>query len=549
VRRAALLIFFPSLVLAGTLAYDFVFDDALVILNDPLVTGAADVRAALTQRVQVMDVALGYYRPVISVLYRLDWLLWGDNPAGYRLTNLLWHLLATLLLYRIAVRTTGRTVVAWLAAMVFAVLPAHTESIGWTQGRVDIVPTALGLLAQLAWLQSTERTASRAWGWAVLSGLAWLAALLAKEVAAVLPLAWTMWEISAIAALPGPERRPRVAALIPGICALVGAGLTYAVLRAVAVGGLAAFPMRLSPLDVRALAMLLVLAEYFRVLALPGLALNFYLPLRVAATPVTLAIALSTLVLLCGGLCLAWRRARSVFPWIAWVPITLLPALAFVFYAPAPERGFYVAERFLYLPSVGWCVLLGFLGARLWESARSAAMARYVGIGLAGLLFACAGSTLLRLQPWADPAGFYLAMRAQPGLPRAMQVFVHNDLGRVYLERGWLATAQEEFLGALRLKPDYGLAHNNMGVALIREGKPGEARPWLETAIRLDPYHSEAYGNLGAAHEAAGDPLAARRAYEAGLRVAPGSAWLAEGLARVNAAIRQPPAPPAGAAP
>ena len=165
---------------------------------------------------------------------------------------------------------------------------------------------------------------------------------------------------------------------------------------------------------------------------------------------------------------------------------------------------------------------------------------------LGALLLGYAGLTLIRLQPWADPADFYLAMRAQPALPREMRIFVHNDLGRVYLERGEFPAARVEFLHALELKPDYALAHNNMGVLLIREGKPIEARRWLETAIRLDPTRSDAYGNLGAAYEAAGDLPAARRAYEAGLRVAPTSAWLAQGLARVNAGIVESPISQAG---
>jgi tetratricopeptide (TPR) repeat protein len=542
-RRAVLLLLVPSLVLVGTLAYDFVFDDSLVILQDPALTGASDLRDLFSQRVRVMDVTLGYYRPVIGLVYRLDWLLWGDNPAGYRLTNLLWHLVATVLVYRIALRTGNGIVAAWLAAMIFGILPAHTESIGWIQGRVDIVPTVLGLLAHLAWLRGRQRRGSRAWGCAALCGLALLGALLAKEVAAALPFAWGVWEASALAGLARAERRRRATALVPGTCAVLAAVLTYAVLRGLAVGAVVAFPMQTSPVGLRALAVLIMLAEYVRGLALPGPTLHFYRPLRVAVTPAMLTLAVATLVLLGGGLMVAWRRARPLFPWIAWLPVTLLPALLFVLYAPAAESGFYTAERFLYLPSVGWCVLVGCAGAWLWESAHTAARRRVAGIGLLVVLLGCTALTLVRLQPWADPEDFYLAMRAQPGLPREMRVFIHNDLGRVYLERGLSAAAQEEFLRALRLKPDYGLAHNNMGVALIRDGKPREARAWLEAAIRLDPTHSEAYGNLGVVHEATGDRMAARRAYEAGLRVAPGSAWLVQKLARVNAAIQPPPAP------
>ncbi len=537
-RRTLILLLFPSLVLVGTLRYDFVFDDTLVILKDPMVIGTSSLRGVFNQQVQVIDVVLPYYRPVISLLYRLDWILWGENPAGYRLTNLLWHLLATFLVYRVALLTTGRSLAAWAAAMLFGVLPAHTEAIGWIQGRVDIVPTALGLLAHLSWLRAKERgRGTPAWCWAALSGGAFLAALLSKEVAATLPLAWAIWEVCALVELAPIDRRALVRSLVPGACAITLAALTYAVLRSQTLGALVTYPISLSPPGVRALAMVVMLAKYGWTLLLPGPTLDFYRPLFIAPTLSAMAVSLATLLVLSGGMIVAWYRVRPLFPWIAWIPITLAPTLLFALYAPASERGFYTAERFLYLPSVGWCVLLGFVVASVYESARSLATSRSVGIALAGLLVGYAGLTLTRLQPWADPIDFYLAMRAQPDLPREMQVFVHNDLGRVYLERGEFPVARAEFLGALALKPDYALAHNNVGVMLIREGKPGEAKRWLEAAIRLDPTHGDTYGNLGAAYEATGNLVAAQRAYEAGLRVAPTSAWLAKGLARVNAQI------------
>jgi protein O-mannosyl-transferase len=547
-RRTLILFLFPSLVLVGTLRYDFVFDDTLVILKDPMVIGTAGLRSIFNQQVQVIDVTLGYYRPVISLLYWLDWSLWGENPAGYHLTNLLWHLVATLLVYRIALHTTGRILGAWAAAMIFAALPAHTEAIGWIQGRVDLVPTALGLLAYLCWFRAKNVRGLPAWSWGALSGGAYLAALLAKELALALLLAWAVWEISTLADLSPNERRDYVRSLVPCVCPFVLAVSAYGFLRSQAVHTLVSFPIRLFPPGVRLAGLLSILAEYGRVLLMPDLTLNFFRPLTVAPSPFTLAISLAVVLTFVGGLIVAWRRDKTLFHWIAWIPITLSPAMLFAFYGPASERGFYTAERFLYLPSVGWCILLGALVASACDAMHRPEASRFARIVLGGLLVGYAGLTLVRLQPWADPVDFYLAMQAQPNLPREMQIFVHNDLGRVYLERGEFQTAGDEFSRALRLKPDYALAHNNMGVLLIREGKPVDARHWLETATRLDPTLSDAYGNLGAAYEATGDLLAARQTYERGLQISPGSVFLERGLARVSAAAASPRVPQ-GAAP
>lgn len=533
-RRLLLLILFPALVFAETLRFDFVFDDNIVILGDPLVAKQFSPKGIFGSEVRVADVALGYYRPLITLLYRMDRAQWGLNPAGYHLTNLIWHLLATFLVYRLVVRTTGRLVAAWAGAMLFAVLPAHTEAIGWIQGRVDLVSTVLVLLALLALIRAREANGCAGWPWGALAGVTFLAALLAKESAAVLPLAWATWEVTAFGAKPW---RQRLAVLACRFVPLALAGIAYWLLRRWAVGdSLSYFSMSPFPVALRALAALSVLAEYGRILLFPDLTLNFFRTLTVTATPTTLAIGLAVVVVMGGSLFAAWRWARPMFPWAAWVPIMLMPSLLFILEARSPEVGFFTAERFLYLPSVGWCILLGSMVAGAMEGYKRAAWSCWGLVILGGLILGYAGLTLIRLLPWADAADLYVAMQAQTNVPPAVRVLVHNNLGEVYLQRGELSAARGEFQAALRLRPDYTFSYNNLGVLAIREGNPAEAHRWLETAIRLDPRYGEAYGNLGAAYEAMGDLPAARRNYEEGLRVTPGSAFLARGLARVNAA-------------
>jgi hypothetical protein len=531
-RRALVLILFPALVLSGTLGFDFVFDDTLVILEDPLVTGPFDAGEIFGSQVRVGDVPLGYFRPLITLLYRLDFRLWGSNPAGYHLTNLLWHLSATVLLYQVAIRTVGAVAAAWAAAMVFAVLPAHTEAIGWVQGRTEVVSTALVLFTLLALVQShgTDGGAAPAW-WAVLAGCGFLAALLAKESAMALPLIWAVWEVSEIRRGSWRKRLPGLACRF-GVL-LLGA-LGYLILRRHAVGAVVGLPLSLSPLGPRVLGLLAVLAEYGRTLLIPGLTLNLFQALPDSPLPWVLLLCLAMAGVLAGGFLAVSGWGRPALPWAAWTPTMLLPALIFVWYAPAPERGFYAAERLLYLPSVGWCVLLGGLLAALRSGRREADASGWGLVTMGGLLVGYAALTLIRLVPWSDAAGLYVAMQAQPRLPQSMRVLVHNNLGQVYLERDQFPAARAEFLAALRLQPDYALAYNNLGVLLVREGKPEEARPWLESAIRLNPSYAAAYGNLGAALEAAGNLSAARAAYEAGMRVAPGSARLAQGLERIR---------------
>jgi protein O-mannosyl-transferase len=543
-RRVLLLLLFPALVLAGTLRFDFVFDDNVVILGDPLVVRQFNPKEIFGSEVRVADIALGYYRPLITLLYRVDRALWGLNPAGYHLTNIVWHLLATLLVYQLALQTTGKIVAAWTGAMLFSVLPAHTEAIGWIQGRVDLVSTTFALLALLALVCATDQEGPAGWLWNAFAGLAFLGALLAKESAAVLPLAWCIWEVSATGKGPWRERLvPLARRFVP----LGLAGLAYLQLRWWAVGAsFSYFSMSMSQVPLRILALLSILSEYGRILLFPDLTLNFHQTLMVSPTPLTLAAGLAVVVVLGGGLAITWRRIRPLFPWVAWVPIMLLPASVFILQRTALETGFFTAERFLYLPSVGWCILLGSLIAPVIEGRRMAQAPSWGWMIFCGTLLGYTGLTLIRLLPWADSADLYVAMKAQGHMPTEARVLVHNNLGEVYLERGEMSAARQEFQAALRLKPDYVLGQNNLGVLLLREGQPAQARLWLEKAIRLDPDYGEAYGNLGAAYEALGDLSAARQSFEQGLRVTPHSAFLARGLARVNAEGALPPLPRTG---
>ncbi len=525
--RLVLLCLGPAVALIGTLRFDFVFDDLLVILRDPAVTGDLSFSAIFGNRVRVGSLTLEYYRPVITLLYHADYWLWGANPAGYHFTNLLWHLLATAAVYKVASHTTGRPATAWIAGMLFGLLPAHTEAIGWIQGRVDLVATTFALLSLLALLKMRTAKSAGQIGWGAMAGGAFLGSLLCKESVAVLPLAWAMWEILPRGA--GEARWPRrLTRFLP----LLAGGLLYWLLRSHAVGPHGIFPVALSPLGLRCLALLAVLGEYFRTLLLPGLGLSFFQPVWVSSASAETLLGASGSLLLGGGLVAAWRRDRSLFPWVAWIPITLLPPLLFLLYRSAPEVGFYIAERFLYLPSVGWCILAGVIIARWLEARPWLVSPAWRVVGLVGLLVGYATLTAIRLAPWSDPVDHYVAMKSQRHLPPAMRLLIRNNLGQLLLERGELANARTELEAALQLGPEDPRTHNNMGVLLIREGRSLEAVPWLEAAIRLDPAYADAYGNLGAAEEALGNSSAARAAYEAGLRLDPTSSRLRAGLRR-----------------
>lgn len=145
-----------------------------------------------------------FYRPLISVFMVTDYLGWGINALGFHITNLLFHITATVGLFFTArfllqdsrAGQSSKTSLAWLypfgASLIFGLYPLHTEAVSWITGRVDAVVTAFYVTCFYSYLR-----------WRKGGGAPWLAAtaitfalgLLSKEMALTLPPTFILYEM------------------------------------------------------------------------------------------------------------------------------------------------------------------------------------------------------------------------------------------------------------------------------------------------------------------------------------------------------------------
>jgi hypothetical protein len=123
-----------------------------------------------------------FFRPLTALSYLTDNLLWGLNPSGYHLTNVLWHLICTVLVFLLTKNILKRTDAALSAGFVFLLLACHSESVSWVSGRTDLIATAFCLGSILLFLRGS-------W-WAV---PLFAAGLMAKESVAITPLLWGLF--------------------------------------------------------------------------------------------------------------------------------------------------------------------------------------------------------------------------------------------------------------------------------------------------------------------------------------------------------------------
>ena len=167
----------------------FALDDWQLVVQDPLAHSIGNWRDAFFT--DFLRGSLGkdiiYYRPLVTISYQLNYSLFGPDPLAFRLTNILLNALVAVLVFFLGLRLTKSAVAAGLAALAFAVLPSHAESVAWISGRTDVMSVLFMLASLLAFAASCDRREFN-WPLALASSLAFLCALLSKEQALVLPV-------------------------------------------------------------------------------------------------------------------------------------------------------------------------------------------------------------------------------------------------------------------------------------------------------------------------------------------------------------------------
>ena len=533
-------------VYAATLGYDLVWDDTLLIQESWRLHHWGQLPSLLVSQFwSEVGQASQYYRPLVTLSFFLDLQIWGLRPLGFHLTNVLAHVAVTLAVLALARRLMTDELAATTGALVFALHPLHTESVSFVSGRTDVLAAAFFLLALLTYDRGRDEGR---WGWLSWSLVAYLLALLAKEVALALPPVLLVWDWLVRRDLRSWRAASRAAARYAAYAAVTGLYLT---LRGFALGGIVgpgqAADAWAQPYA-RALTIVEILASYVRVTILPypPHPLHAVVP---AGFPPDLAWWLAAVGLACALGATAWAVRATPAPGLGalWFWLTLLPSVA-VNLLPLPSA--LMAERFLYLPTVGFCLIVGWVAARLLGPValgRAAQLPAVPSVGLAVVLLACAVLTLWRNEDWRDEYRLYSRMVEMA--PNA--ALAHINLAFVQLPRGEVAAAGDNFREAVRLAPASARAHAGLGLTetilgdreaglrdglkaralapgdpdvraslgalYLHRGEPGLAVPELTESLRLKPNQVHAALNRALALAWLGDQAAAEAQLEQAL--------------------------------
>jgi len=449
-RFALPLLLGASFALYGnSLAGGFVFDDLTTFRKDRI------------RGLSFLDLVHDY-RPLRYLSLRIDETFFGDHPSGYHVVNTILHGITSFAVFVVLRRLAG-PVAALAGALLFVAHPVHTECVAYISGRRDILTTLFFLLGFLAWMTFC-RTSRRPWllAYLALYGLA----LSAKEMAVTLPVVCGLHDVLLDPA--GFRRRLRVHV---GMGVLAAAAAVYVALSRAArqehwhggsMGANYAISARL-------------VVHYAMLLVFPLRLLGDY---SYEAFPLSRSFlearALLSAAAVAAGVGAAYglrRRAPRVVFGIGWFLVTLLPVLQI---KPFHEIA---AEHYLYLPSVGFCLLAGLGFDRL--RARVGPRLAWIPLGVVLALFAV--RTVVRNADWRDSETFWhKTLETAPRCARA-----HFNVGMVHAQRTEWSEAAASIRRALAIRPEYLLARYQLGRIYGFLGRPDDAREQFEEALRL----------------------------------------------------------------
>ncbi|HEX4573863.1 MAG TPA: hypothetical protein VH158_01935 [Gemmatimonadales bacterium] len=474
----------------GALWNRYAVDDVYIVALNPVVQQPGTFWRAFLQPYWPGNLAGTLYRPLVVVTFALDRLV--DGAAWFHAVNLLWHAGASVGVAALTRRWAGAAGAA-VAGVLFAVHPAHVEAAATLVGRSDLMAAVFTLLAVYA---AVER-GSVGWSAAALG-----AGLLSKEGAVVIP-ALIVWAWAAgVAPLPSRRKLAWYAASWGSVA------VVYAVLRWMALRGSAGLDLVApvfadqGPVGVR-LTAISAFADVVRLLLFPlHLSADYSPNERTAVRSVLDGRFLLGLLCLAGwGLLvtLAWRRRRRIEAFgLGWIGIAYLPVANLLF-----PIGVLIAERTLYLPSVGLAVAAG-AACRDLPAKRVAAVA--------GILLALGGvRSALRVPAWRDNRS--VSLRLLEDAPKSYHAWDYT--GWALLWAGKTERALDAFLTAGRIYPWDARVHLAAADAAFSLGRNRLADSLLAQADRIcrpcaGPYRGQAEAARQRGAQAAADSLLAR---------------------------------------
>jgi len=514
INQVCFLLFLALATYANSLLNGFIYDDSQQILENPYVHSFRHVREIFTTSVwsfQGAEGILSYYRPLMTFGYMICWKFFGSVPLGYHIVSVVMNAVIVLLVFFVGRRLFRDDVVAFAAAAIFALHPVHTESVAWVAGVTDLELTFFYLLTFWLFLDISRVGTPQVWLRSILMTASFGLALLSKEQAATLPVLATLHEHfyrDDHAATTFYQKFSRYGALwaTVSVYLLVRSHLLGAFLPGTRHESVSYYEVILSAVS--------LVGKYIGKLLWPvHLALFYDIHKSTSLFQPTVILGLVSLAVCC--LLFIWTGMRGPASFaVVWFLLTLAPVLNMRWMVSNV-----FAERYLYLPSVGFSWLAAYGVRKLWLllDLRPAVWRGALAFSLGALGIVCVIKTVRQNMVWRDQETFIrhsLASSSDGGFTRA-------NLGAIDWDRGDMAGAEREWLQAFSEQPKNAILLEDLALLCAKQQRSLEAIDYFQRAIQLQPNYLHAHLTFGKFYQDLGRLADAEKEYRTAVRLSP----------------------------
>jgi protein O-mannosyl-transferase len=471
--------------------------------DDKYVTENRHVQAGITKggiAWAFLSVYANNWHPLTWLSHMLDYQLFAANPAGHHITNLLFHIINTILLFSILERMTGFPWRSAFVAVLFAIHPLHIESVAWVAERKDVLSTLFFMLTVLAYTRYVERPGI----YRCLAIILFFAlGLMSKPMLVTLPfvlLLLDFWPLSRLhlerpffdtdvsdskAVEDGHEKRTGKELIIEKIPLFIfSAASIYATLYAQWTG---IAPIESLAFSKRISNALVSYISYMGKMIWPSdLAVFYPYPESIPLWQVGGAVLLLLLITVI-AVRMRKRNPYVIVGWL-WYLGMLVPVIGLV------QVGYQsMADRYTYIPMIGLFITIAWIVPDLlarWRFNR-VALPLLATCVIAALIIV----SLFQIRYWQNSMSLFT---------RALSVTKNNfvmetNMGAALAEQGKFEEAIPHYQEALRIRPDDFDAHYNLANSLARQGKLEEAVSHYAAVLQKQPEAAAVHNNMGIA--------------------------------------------------
>ncbi|MBN1621128.1 MAG: tetratricopeptide repeat protein [Endomicrobiales bacterium] len=469
----------------NTLKNEFVHDDEFIVENNSLIRSPSNLPKIFSSNYWAgtkYEKETLLYRPLVITSFAFDYKLWGKNPAGYHLTNIILNTINSVLVYFLtffifsgALKNNNLYVAAFISSLIFTVHPVHSEAVAGIVGRTELMATLFFLISLILYLRESGH---KLLYW--ISLLFYFLGILSKEMAITLPAVIMIYDFVVF----GKDVLKQRIKLYAGYFCTA---FFYLILRTAVLGKVAGeeqlWMLAQDTFLVRFYNIVKILGFYVRLLFFPfGLRPEYehfkvfsmkdpYVFISLIFFAVLIALAAKSKI-----------KKNYIFP-ILWFFITILPVSNII-----PMGGF-IGERFLYLPSVGFCWLLG-----AYISEKNDILYYYSKLSFAVVLILLFSFlTIKRNHAWKDD---YTLWTETLKVDRFHYKAFFN-LGVIAREEKRYQEAEERLLNAITLHPDSLSAYYELGIVYFDQLLWDKARDTFIKSLDLIKYYEDKGLKLG----------------------------------------------------